>query len=104
MRFLSSLVFPLIFSGLAWAAAVPAELHTEPAVAIAARQGVTTLSQAALSAITPYVQFARAAYCPTSKIAGWSCGGNVTYMMSLEIMTYCWLQRLAQLCLGFRLR
>ncbi|KAI0345774.1 alpha/beta-hydrolase [Trametopsis cervina] len=85
MRFLSSLVFPLIFSGLAWAAAVPAELHTEPAVAIAARQGVTTLSQAALSAITPYVQFARAAYCPTSKIAGWSCGEACSALPGFQV-------------------
>ncbi|RDB25189.1 Lipase [Hypsizygus marmoreus] len=38
------------------------------------RRSVTTLSASELSGFAPYTQFARAAYCPTSKLAGWNCG------------------------------
>ncbi|KAF8893961.1 Alpha/Beta hydrolase protein [Infundibulicybe gibba] len=38
------------------------------------RRGVTPLSSAELSSLAPFTQFARAAYCPTSKLTGWTCG------------------------------
>ncbi|KAF8893960.1 alpha/beta-hydrolase [Infundibulicybe gibba] len=38
------------------------------------RRAVTPLSSAALSSLAPFTQFARAAYCPTSKLTGWTCG------------------------------
>jgi hypothetical protein len=36
---------------------------------------VTKLNYTRLDAYTPYIEFARAAYCDSSKIAGWNCGG-----------------------------
>ncbi|KAF9465290.1 alpha/beta-hydrolase [Collybia nuda] len=38
------------------------------------RRSVTPLSSSDLSGFAPYTQFARAAYCPTSKLTGWTCG------------------------------
>lgn len=38
-------------------------------------EAVTVLSSAQLSAFSPYTQFARAAYCPSSKLTNWNCGG-----------------------------
>ena len=37
--------------------------------------GVIQLSPAQLAAFVPFTQFARAAYCDPSIIAGWNCGG-----------------------------
>ncbi|KAH9025128.1 alpha/beta-hydrolase [Lactarius hengduanensis] len=37
--------------------------------------GVTTLTSSQYAEFVPYVQFARAAYCPSNKIVGWQCGG-----------------------------
>lgn len=36
---------------------------------------VTAMSSDQLSALTPYTQFARAAYCSPSVLQGWACGG-----------------------------
>ncbi|KAH8994385.1 alpha/beta-hydrolase [Lactarius hatsudake] len=36
--------------------------------------GVTTLTSSQYAEFAPYVQFARAAYCPSHKIVGWKCG------------------------------
>jgi hypothetical protein len=36
---------------------------------------MTGLNITDLNAFTPYIEFARAAYCDSSKIAGWKCGG-----------------------------
>jgi hypothetical protein len=36
---------------------------------------MTRLNYTQLSSFTPYIEFARAAYCDPSKIAGWGCGG-----------------------------
>jgi hypothetical protein len=33
------------------------------------------LNHTDLSTFTPHVEFARAAYCHSNKIAGWKCGG-----------------------------
>ncbi|KAI0771262.1 alpha/beta-hydrolase [Trametes elegans] len=38
------------------------------------RAGVTALSSSELSSFAPFTQFARAAYCPSSKIKDWKCG------------------------------
>jgi hypothetical protein len=37
-------------------------------------RAVTQVSAAELAGFAPYTQFARAAYCPTSKLTGWNCG------------------------------
>ena len=36
---------------------------------------VTKLNYTQLDTYTPYIEFARAAYCDPNKIAGWKCGG-----------------------------
>jgi hypothetical protein len=36
---------------------------------------VTKLNSTELDTYTPYIEFARAAYCDSNKIAGWKCGG-----------------------------
>ncbi|KAN0118544.1 Alpha/Beta hydrolase fold [Russula decolorans] len=36
---------------------------------------VTKLNYTRLDTYTPYIEFARAAYCDPNKIAGWKCGG-----------------------------
>ncbi|KAF9465013.1 alpha/beta-hydrolase [Collybia nuda] len=38
------------------------------------KRAATPVSAAELSSFSPYTQFARAAYCSTSKLAGWNCG------------------------------
>lgn len=38
------------------------------------RRSVTQLTAAQLSALAPYTEFARAAYCPSNIIQGWQCG------------------------------
>jgi len=34
------------------------------------------LNYTQLDIFTPYIEFARAAYCDPDKIAGWKCGGS----------------------------
>ena len=36
---------------------------------------VTKLEHVQLDAYTPYIEFARAAYCSPNKVTGWECGG-----------------------------
>jgi hypothetical protein len=36
---------------------------------------VTKVNYTHLDTYTPYIEFARAAYCDSNKIAGWKCGG-----------------------------
>lgn len=77
----------------AFAAAVPvpepasvdvveaAPLSNASAIAVhvaAAKAGVTTLSASALAAFAPFTQIARAAYCSSSKVTGWACGGTLS--------------------------
>ncbi|KAJ8461787.1 hypothetical protein ONZ45_g18174 [Pleurotus djamor] len=38
------------------------------------KRAVTALSSTELASFAPFTQFARAAYCPTSKLQGWKCG------------------------------
>ncbi|EKM81044.1 hypothetical protein AGABI1DRAFT_105879 [Agaricus bisporus var. burnettii JB137-S8] len=55
-------------------------LAAAAAIAIAApavqlqQRAVTPLSASELSSFAPFTQFARAAYCPTSRLVGWNCG------------------------------
>jgi hypothetical protein len=37
---------------------------------------VAKLNYTSLDSYTPYIEFARAAYCDPNKIAGWKCGGS----------------------------
>ncbi|KJA29031.1 hypothetical protein HYPSUDRAFT_61869 [Hypholoma sublateritium FD-334 SS-4] len=55
---------------------VTATLFRAASAAPGALQGrsVTALSTSDLSSLAPFTQFARAAYCSTSKLSGWSCG------------------------------
>lgn len=39
--------------------------------------GVIPLPEIQYDGLVPYIQFARAAYCDSSKIAGWLCGGSL---------------------------
>ncbi|KAJ3491707.1 hypothetical protein NLI96_g521 [Meripilus lineatus] len=54
------------------ASPVPARNETEIQNLVA--RSVTTMTAAQLSALAPYTQLARAAYCPSSRISSWSCG------------------------------
>jgi hypothetical protein len=44
---------------------------------------MTKLNYTELSTFTPYIEFARAAYCDSSKIAGWKCG-NLSFIPRLD--------------------
>ncbi|KAF9049827.1 alpha/beta-hydrolase [Panaeolus papilionaceus] len=45
----------------------PSPVHLE-------ERGVTSLSSSVLASLAPFTQFARAAYCSTSKLQNWQCG------------------------------
>jgi len=84
MRVIISLL-PLISVSLAWAAIIPpTQVRTETA-AITARDGVTMLSPDLLAAITPFAQFARAAYCPSSKLTDWACGDACSALPGFQV-------------------
>lgn len=56
------------------------------------RRSTSPISTAELSGFAPYTQFARAAYCPTSKLIGWNCGGKqcrVFYLHPNCILCFC---------------
>ncbi|KAI0345760.1 alpha/beta-hydrolase [Trametopsis cervina] len=89
MHWLATFTSSLLVPSLVWAAALPSggelrDVRIEP-VDISRRQGVSTLSSSALSAITPFIQFARAAYCPSSKIQNWSCGQACDALPGVDI-------------------
>ena len=70
------------FCGLASAAVVPSLDQRSNIANVATRHsqsGVTTLSSSQLNALTPYAEFARAAYCPSSALQGWACGGSSSF-------------------------
>ena len=48
------------------------------------RSNVTQLSSNQFSEFVPFIEFARAAYCPPTKIEGWRCGGQ----FSLTILSF----------------
>ena len=50
------------------------QARDEIKVAVKDNGGVSVLSPSALAGLAPYTQFARAAYCESSKIKGWNCG------------------------------
>jgi hypothetical protein len=54
--------------------------------AILQERSVTQLSAADLDNLAPFTQFARAAYCHTSVLQGWNCGGD-RYFISISILT-----------------
>lgn len=64
-------------------------LAAAAAIAIAApavqlqQRAVTPLSASELSSFAPFTQFARAAYCPTSRLVGWNCGGAIKFHHAL---------------------
>ena len=43
-------------------------------------RSVTQLSAADLANLAPFTQFARAAYCHTSVLQGWNCGGDPCFI------------------------
>jgi hypothetical protein len=56
-----------------------------PAPTALQERAVTTLSAAQLDAFTPYTQFASAAYCMSSIIQSWTCGGACTAIPGFEV-------------------
>lgn len=83
MRGVTSFLVVVMAAVGAFAAAVPApETAPVDASEVAdhveiARAGVTVLSASTLAAFAPFTQLARAAYCPSSKVTGWACGGTL---------------------------
>ncbi|KAI9058382.1 alpha/beta-hydrolase [Trametes sanguinea] len=63
MRFSAALFYALSATTAVWAAP-----------AATSKRSVTALSATQLSSFAPFTQFARAAYCPTSKVQNWQCG------------------------------
>ncbi|KAI0372183.1 alpha/beta-hydrolase [Pilatotrama ljubarskyi] len=61
MRFSSALLY--VLSAVTAALAAPTE-----------KRSVTALSSSQLASYAPFTQFARAAYCPSTKITNWKCG------------------------------
>ncbi|KAJ8522418.1 hypothetical protein ONZ45_g1007 [Pleurotus djamor] len=55
-----------------------------------AKRAVTALSSTELASFAPFTQFARAAYCPTSKLQGWKCGGTASLFVSLAYFVGFW--------------
>lgn len=49
-------------------------LSTVKAVPHLLARSETPLSIPQLESLDPYTQFARAAYCPTRSLSGWTCG------------------------------
>ena len=68
------LTFPLALLSAPGATAIPTHAPPLPPVPSAWVSSVTVMSPAQLSALTPYTQFARAAYCSPSIVQGWACG------------------------------
>lgn len=63
--------------------AVPAAVEVD---VLAAAAGVSTLSASAVAALTPFTQFARAAYCPSSGVTGWACGGTSPFLVCISLV------------------
>ena len=49
---------------------------------------MSKLNYTELSTFTPYIEFARAAYCDSNKIAGWKCGGCPFSPVSMFLSCY----------------
>lgn len=52
-----------------------------PTASFLGRRAAAVLSNDQLAAFAPFTQFARAAYCPSSKIQGWQCGREYHYVV-----------------------
>ncbi|OBZ71698.1 Lipase [Grifola frondosa] len=77
MHFLSTVLLCTVLSSAAGVFAAPARISVpvqRDQSEIERRDGVTTLSLSQFAAFTPFTQFARAAYCASSKITNWQCG------------------------------
>ncbi|THH01907.1 hypothetical protein EW026_g883 [Hermanssonia centrifuga] len=74
MQALSVVPVLALLCSLAVAIAVPNPSLDAPILAKKSADTVTQLSASALAALAPYTQFARAAYCDSSKVTGWACG------------------------------
>ncbi|KAI0781969.1 Alpha/Beta hydrolase protein [Abortiporus biennis] len=71
--FTSSLL--TVFTAVALAFAIPTPAPVDDFVDVEARaSGVVALTASDLSALAPYTQFARVAYCPSSGVKTWKCG------------------------------
>ncbi|KAI0042122.1 alpha/beta-hydrolase [Auriscalpium vulgare] len=68
MTLLHSSLVALSFGTVVFAA------HIARTPAVQRDSTVSTLSASQLAAFAPFTQFARAAYCPSSKITNWQCG------------------------------
>ena len=43
------------------------------------RSDLIQLSSTQFSEFVPFIEFARAAYCPPTRIEGWQCGGQSSF-------------------------
>ena len=67
------------------------------------KRAATQLSSTQLSSYAPFTQLARAAYCASSKLTNWDCGGMLLRLhLVLDIDADDSVQRPAQPCPGFR--
>ncbi|KAK7690030.1 hypothetical protein QCA50_006674 [Cerrena zonata] len=71
---LSSVLLLPYLASFAYAFAVPRAPIPVPVEVEVRADTVTTLTSTQLASYAPYTQFARAAYCPSSKISNWGCG------------------------------
>ncbi|KAH9936333.1 alpha/beta-hydrolase [Fomitopsis serialis] len=83
-----SAVLPLVLGSIGVAGAPrSARVATRDDTAFLNPASVTTLSSAEVSAFQPYEQLARAAYCPSSSVADWSCGEACSAVSGFETTT-----------------
>ncbi|PPQ69478.1 hypothetical protein CVT25_002042 [Psilocybe cyanescens] len=66
----TSFITSALLSSLSYVAAAPA------LVELSARQSITALTAAQISAFKPFTNFASTAYCQPSTTINWSCGAN----------------------------
>ena len=67
------------------------------------KRAASQLSSTQLSSYAPFTQLARAAYCASSKLTNWNCGGMLLPLYRLLVIDADdSVQRPAQPCLGFR--
>lgn len=65
------------FTSLAFLFALASHGANAAPASVPIRRAVTPVPASVLAGLAPYTQFARAAYCPTSKLQGWGCGGKL---------------------------
>lgn len=95
-------VFFLLAATLLFTAvgAIPLPADLEVAERGLEARAVSLLSSTDISGFTSFTQFARAAYCPQSKVKNWSCGGRLSLFPGCdgECCSYFRIRRSLQRC------